>query len=51
MSNIQPQGLAIAAAADLKLSANDLRRLSEVFPSGAAAGLRYPENMMSRVNA
>ena len=40
-----------AAAADLKLSANDLRRLSEVFPSGAAAGLRYPENMMSRVNA
>src|ERR1700687_6111391 len=39
-----------AAAADLKLSANDLRRLSEVFPSGAAAGLRYPENMMSRVN-
>src|SRR5437016_3644466 len=39
-----------AAAVDLKLSANDLRRLSEVFPSGAAAGLRYPENMMSRVN-
>ena len=38
------------AAVDLKLTANDLRRLSGVFPSGAAAGLRYPENMMSRVN-
>src|SRR6266404_3233772 len=39
-----------AAAADLKLTPDDLRRLTEVFPSGAAAGLRYPENMMSRVN-
>jgi aryl-alcohol dehydrogenase-like predicted oxidoreductase len=40
-----------AAAADLKLTANDLRRLNEVFPSGAAAGLRYPEHMMNLVNA
>jgi aryl-alcohol dehydrogenase-like predicted oxidoreductase len=39
-----------AAAVDLKLTANDLRRLSEVFPAGAASGLRYPEHMMNRVN-
>jgi aryl-alcohol dehydrogenase-like predicted oxidoreductase len=39
-----------AAALDLKLTPGDLRRLSEVFPSGAASGLRYPEHMMSRVN-
>jgi aryl-alcohol dehydrogenase-like predicted oxidoreductase len=40
-----------AAAADLRLTADDLRRLNEVFPSGAAAGLRYPEHMMGLVNA
>src|SRR6266849_3291906 len=40
-----------AAAVDLQLSPNDLRRLSEVFPSGAASGLRYPEHMMNLVNA
>ncbi len=40
-----------AAAVDLKLTPDDLRRLSEVFPSGAAAGLRYPEHMMNLVNA
>jgi aryl-alcohol dehydrogenase-like predicted oxidoreductase len=39
-----------AAAVDLKLTADDLRRLSEVFPSGAAAGMRYPEHVMSLVN-
>src|SRR6266478_8533381 len=39
-----------AAAVDLKLTPDDLRRLSEVFPSGAASGLRYPEHMMNRVN-
>jgi aryl-alcohol dehydrogenase-like predicted oxidoreductase len=39
-----------AAAVDLKLTPDDLRRLSEVFPSGAASGLRYPEQMMSLVN-
>ena len=39
-----------AAAVDLKLTADDLRRLSEVFPSGAAAGLRYPEHVMSLIN-
>jgi len=39
-----------AAAVDLKLTADDLGRLNEVFPSGAAAGLRYPEHMMKLVN-
>jgi aryl-alcohol dehydrogenase-like predicted oxidoreductase len=38
------------AALDVKLSAEDLRRIDEIFPSGAAAGLRYPEHMMSIVN-
>jgi aryl-alcohol dehydrogenase-like predicted oxidoreductase len=37
------------AALDLKLSGDDLRRLDEVFPQGAAAGLRYPEHMMKMV--
>jgi aryl-alcohol dehydrogenase-like predicted oxidoreductase len=40
-----------AAAVEVKLTPNDLRRLNEVFPSGAAAGLRYPEHMMNLVNA
>jgi len=39
-----------AAAVDLKLTPDDLRRLSEVFPSGAAAGLRYPDHMMNLVS-
>jgi len=37
-------------ALDLKLTADDLRRIDEVFPNGAAAGLRYPEQMMKAVN-
>jgi aryl-alcohol dehydrogenase-like predicted oxidoreductase len=37
-------------ALDVKLTADDLRRIDEVFPSGAAAGLRYPEQMMKAVN-
>jgi aryl-alcohol dehydrogenase-like predicted oxidoreductase len=39
-----------AAAVDLKLTPDDLRRLSEVFPFGAAAGMRYPEHVMNLVN-
>ena len=39
-----------AAAVDLILTPDDLRRLIEVFPAGAAAGLRYPEHMMNLVN-
>jgi len=38
------------AALEVKLSAEDLRRIEEIFPTGAAAGLRYPEHMMSIVN-
>jgi aryl-alcohol dehydrogenase-like predicted oxidoreductase len=38
------------AAADLKLTPDDLLRLSKMFPTGAAAGLRYPEHMMNLIN-
>jgi aryl-alcohol dehydrogenase-like predicted oxidoreductase len=38
-----------AAAVDLQLSADDLRRMDEVFPKEAAAGARYPEAMMKMV--
>jgi aryl-alcohol dehydrogenase-like predicted oxidoreductase len=38
------------AAIDLKLTKEDLRRIDEIFPTGAAAGLRYPEHMMHIVN-
>ena len=39
-----------AAAADLKLSQQDLAVIDEVFPLEAAAGQRYPEHMMAMVN-
>ena len=39
-----------AAAADIILSAEDLRRIEEVFPNDAVSGLRYPEAMMASVN-
>src|ERR1700719_626689 len=35
------------AALEIKLTAKDLQRIDEIFPTGAAAGLRYPEHMMS----
>jgi aryl-alcohol dehydrogenase-like predicted oxidoreductase len=38
------------AALDVKLTAQDLRRIEEIFPTGAAAGERYPEHMMKIVN-
>jgi aryl-alcohol dehydrogenase-like predicted oxidoreductase len=38
------------AALDVKLTQEDLRRLDEIFPTGAAAGERYPESMMNIVN-
>jgi aryl-alcohol dehydrogenase-like predicted oxidoreductase len=38
------------AALEVKLSGEDLRRLEEVAPKGAAAGQRYPEQMMDLVN-
>jgi hypothetical protein len=34
----------------VKLTEDDLQRIDEIFPTGAAAGLRYPEQMMSTVN-
>ncbi|MGH7249077.1 MAG: aldo/keto reductase, partial [Pseudomonadota bacterium] len=37
-------------ALDLKLTRADLARIDEVAPRGVAAGLRYPEQMMSSVN-
>jgi aryl-alcohol dehydrogenase-like predicted oxidoreductase len=38
------------AAVDVRLTQEDLRRIDEIFPTGAAAGQRYPEHMMSIVN-
>jgi aryl-alcohol dehydrogenase-like predicted oxidoreductase len=39
-----------AAALDVELSADDLRRLDEVMPPGIAAGMRYPTEGMQAVN-
>jgi aryl-alcohol dehydrogenase-like predicted oxidoreductase len=38
------------AALKVKLTPQDLRRIDEVAPHGAAAGNRYPESMMAAVN-
>jgi aryl-alcohol dehydrogenase-like predicted oxidoreductase len=38
------------AAIDLKACDKDLRRIDAIFPTGAAAGLRYPEHMMNTIN-
>ncbi|MGA8216434.1 MAG: aldo/keto reductase [Candidatus Sulfotelmatobacter sp.] len=38
------------AAIDVKLTKEDLRSIEEIFPTGAAAGDRYPEHMMKIVN-
>jgi aryl-alcohol dehydrogenase-like predicted oxidoreductase len=38
------------AALDIRLTAEDLRRIDEIFPYGAAAGQRYPEHMMAIVD-
>lgn len=37
------------AALDVELTPDDLRRINEVIPQGAAAGARYPEHMMKAV--
>jgi aryl-alcohol dehydrogenase-like predicted oxidoreductase len=37
-------------ALEVKLTKDDLRRIDEIFPTGAAAGERYPEHMMKIVN-
>jgi aryl-alcohol dehydrogenase-like predicted oxidoreductase len=38
------------AAVSVQLTKDDLRRMGEVFPHEAAAGARYPENVMALVN-
>jgi aryl-alcohol dehydrogenase-like predicted oxidoreductase len=38
-----------AGALNVKLSPRELKRIAEVAPHGAAAGLRYPEHMMALV--
>jgi aryl-alcohol dehydrogenase-like predicted oxidoreductase len=38
------------AAIELKLTKEDLKHIEEIFPTGAAAGERYPEHMMKIVN-
>ena len=40
-----------AAAVDIALTVDELKTINEVFPPNAAAGLRYPEEMMKSVNA
>ncbi len=39
-----------AGAMNVTLSAEDLRRIDEVAPHGAASGARYPEHMMDLIN-
>ncbi len=38
------------AALDVKLTADDRKRLNEIFPGNAVAGERYPESMLALVN-
>ncbi|HJQ27457.1 MAG TPA: aldo/keto reductase [Blastocatellia bacterium] len=38
------------AAINLELTTDDLRRIDEIAPQGAAAGTRYPEALMGMVN-
>jgi aryl-alcohol dehydrogenase-like predicted oxidoreductase len=38
------------AATEVRISAEELRRIDEVAPKGAASGLRYPEFQMEAVN-
>jgi len=39
-----------AAAADIRLTAEELQRIDAALPAGVAAGARYPEGGMKRVN-
>jgi aryl-alcohol dehydrogenase-like predicted oxidoreductase len=38
------------SALEIKLSPDDLARINAIVPAGAAAGTRYPEQQMSRLN-
>jgi aryl-alcohol dehydrogenase-like predicted oxidoreductase len=40
----------IAGAVNIKLTPEDLRRIEEVTPHGAASGARYPEHLMTLIN-
>lgn len=40
-----------AGAVNVKLYANDLAMIDNIFPKDAVAGMRYPANSMSRLNA
>ncbi|MEO7672922.1 MAG: aldo/keto reductase [Pyrinomonadaceae bacterium] len=40
-----------AAAVDVRLTADEIGQINEVFPRDAASGSRYPEAMMKSVNA
>ena len=40
-----------AAALNVTLTPDDLRRIDAAFPQGAAVGLRYPQEMMKILNA
>lgn len=39
-----------ARAVDVELTADDLKRIEEVFPKDSASGARYPEALMANVN-
>ena len=39
-----------AGSLEVRLTEEDLQRINDVFPTGAAAGPRYPEQMMAAVN-
>lgn len=40
-----------AAAVDVALTKNELKRIEDIFPANAASGQRYPEHLMKSVNA
>ena len=37
------------AAADIELTADDLKQIAKIAPTGIAAGPRYPEHMMQLI--
>ena len=39
-----------AGAFSIKLTGEELKAIEAIFPSHAAAGLRYPENMMGSID-
>jgi hypothetical protein len=37
-------------ALNVQLGAEELKEINSIFPAGAAAGARYPEQMMASLN-